>query len=87
MIDSQLAQWRVFASLGEFRAVPHQKLLARLKWLDSVEEYLQTDLARDQILLLHAARRVDIAHPVASFLFQTIQDVVQASLQEDLWCV
>lgn len=75
-VRSKLAQWRVVTALGEFRAVPHQELLARLKWFDGVEVDVQTTLAGNQILLLHSTGRVDIAHPVAPLLDQTIQDVV-----------
>lgn len=75
-VDSQLSQWRVVAALGEFRAVPDQELLPRLKRFDGVEVDVQTVLARDQVLLLHSAGWVDIAHPVAAFLIQTIQDVM-----------
>lgn len=75
-LNSQLAQWRVFAALSEFRAVPHQELLAELKWLNSVEEDVQTTLARNQILLLYRTGWVDVTHPVAVLLIQTIQNVV-----------
>lgn len=75
-VDSQLSQWRVVAALGEFRAVPDQELLPRLKRFDGVEVDVQTVLARDQVLLLHSTGWVDIAHPVAAFLIQTIQDVM-----------
>lgn len=75
-VDRQLAQWRVVAALGEFRAVPDQELLPRLKWFDGVEVDVQTVLACDKVLLLHSAGWVDVAHPVAAFLVQTIQDVV-----------
>lgn len=44
-INSQLAQWRVVTALGEFMAVPHQKLLAWMKWFDGVEVDVQTILA------------------------------------------
>lgn len=44
-INSQLAQWRVVTALGEFIAVPHQKLLAWMKWFDGVEVDVQTILA------------------------------------------
>lgn len=83
-LNSQLAQWRVAAALGKFRAVPHQKLLARLKRFDGVEVDVQTALARNQVLLLHSTGWVDVTHPVAALLIQTIQDVVQTPLQEDL---
>ncbi len=85
-INSQLAQWRVVTALGKFRTVPHQKLLAWLKWFDGVEVDAQTALARHQVLLLHRAGRVDITHPVAPLLIQSIQDVVQMPLKEDLQC-
>lgn len=75
-VDRQLAQWRVVAALGEFRAVPDQELLPRLKWFDGVEVDVQTVLAGNKVLLLHSAGWVDVAHPVAAFLVQTIQDVV-----------
>lgn len=73
---SQFAQWRVVTALCKFRAVPHQKLLARLKWFDGVEVDVQTALACNQVLLLHSTGWVDIAHPVALLLIQTIQDMV-----------
>lgn len=75
-INRQLAQWRVVTALGEFRAVPHQKLLARLKWFNGVEVDVQTALACHQVLLLHSAGWVDVTHPVAPPLVQTVQDVV-----------
>lgn len=74
--NSQVAQWRVVTALRKFRAVPHQKLLARLKWFDGVEVDVQTTLACNQVLLLHTTGWVDITHPIAPFLIQTIQDVV-----------
>lgn len=83
-LNRELAKRRVATALGEFRAVPHQKLLARLKRFDGVEVDVQTVLARHKVLLLHRASRVDKSHPVAPLLIQTIQDVVQMSLQEHL---
>lgn len=44
-INSQLSQWRVVTALGEFMAVPHQELLAWVKWFDGVEVDVQTILA------------------------------------------
>lgn len=85
-VNRQLAQWRVVTALGEFRTVPHQKLLARLKWFDGVEVDVQPALARNQVLLHHSAGWVDVTHPVAPLLIQTIQDVLKAPLREDLQC-
>lgn len=82
-LNSQLAQRRVVTAPGEFRAVPNQKLLALLKWFDGVEVDVQTVLARHKVLLLHSTGWVDVAHPVAPLLIQTIQDVVQMPLTED----
>lgn len=76
IVDTQLAQRRVVAALGKFRTVPHQKLLAWLQRFDGVEKDVQAALARNQVLLLHGARWVDVPHPVAPLLVQTIQDVV-----------
>lgn len=75
-INGQLFQWRVVTALGEFMAVPHQELLAWVKWFDGVEVDVQTILAGDYVLLLHSTGRVNIAHPVAPLLIQTIHDVV-----------
>lgn len=76
IVNGQLAQWRVVAAFCKFRAVPHQELLARLKWFDCVEVDFQTALAGNQVLLLRRTGWVDVAHPVAPLLVQTIQDVV-----------
>lgn len=75
-INCQLSQGRVATALGKFRAVPHQQLLALLKRFDGVEVDVQTALACNQVLVLHGTGWVDVAHPVAPLLVQTVQDVV-----------
>lgn len=75
-VNRQLAQWRIVATPAKFRAVPHQQLLARLKRFYGVEVDVQIVLAGNQVLLLHSAGWVNVAHPVAVLLIQTIQDVV-----------
>lgn len=72
------------AALGQFLAVPNQKLLSWLKRLDGIKVDLQTILAGNEVLLLDGTGGVDVAHPVASLLVQAVEDVVQAPLHEDL---
>lgn len=75
-LSNQLAQRWIVAAPGEFSTVPHQELPARLERLDGVEVDLHAALARDHVLLLHATGGIDVTHPVALLLVQTVQNVV-----------